>query len=343
MATIYEISEQQRRALLRAESATAKRLTRIYAQTLKELDALTLTLKEQMRMHGAGKRSSAAVRGAAKELADEVLRLLFEATGPMAGTVTTAQVDAMRRGVVDANRLMTAGVANAPVSLRLAASPRFRVPAEALQYLAGNLADGSPLRDLFRQLAGETADLVEQRLGSSIAQGMNPVDTAKRIRDSLGVGLDRSLLIARTEQLRVYRQAAHENYRVNADVVTGWTWHATDDELTCPVCLAMHGTQHPNDQTLISHPNCRCAPIPNVPGGRDLQTGEDRFRNMSEREQRDILGSEKLHSLYRSGKINLIDVAQPSNHPRWGRGLRKATPAQALARAAARRDPTELV
>ena len=132
------------------------------------------------------------------------------------------------------------------------------LPTAALQDLIGFAADGSPLRDVFEQIAPGVAQRVTDTLGVSLAAGLGPRETARLLRRQFGAGLARALTISRTETLRAYREAMHRNYEANDDVIDGWVWLAKLDTRTCAACWAMHGSEHSLDERLSDHPNGRC-------------------------------------------------------------------------------------
>src|SRR5690606_4098607 len=99
---------------------------------------------------------------------------------------------------------------------------------------------------------------------------------------------------------------------------------------TCPVCIAMHGTFHTLDETMDSHPACRCAMIPwtrsweelGFPGIPDRRTrvepGVEWFARQDAATQRRILGPAK-YAAYQAGDLELMDLVGVKTHPRWGR------------------------
>ena len=113
----------------------------------------------------------------------------------------------------------------------------------------------------FKGMTDDAVIVVRKRLLAGLALGENPRAVARAIESGMrGVSRSRALTIARTEMVSSYRSAALLNYRANSDVVRGWIWSAAPD--ACDFCLRMNGSRHDLSETLESHPNCRCAPIP---------------------------------------------------------------------------------
>lgn len=223
-----------------------------------------------------------------------------------------------------------------------------RLNKAAIENLVGYAADGSPLRELFAAIGPDAVENATKALVNGLAAGMNPRDTARVLKESLGISKARALNIARTETLRAYREASRQSYLQNENSVTGWRWFAATDTRTCPGCWAMHGSAHSAEEHLDGHPSCRCVMIPvtkswaeilgddSIPDTRpEIETGEAMFARLSEEEQKQILG-EGAFALYRDGKTTLADHVRQTSDPRWGTMRREATQQEALAHAASR-------
>lgn len=172
---------------------------------------------------------------------------------------------------------------------------------------------------LLEDLPELTAQGVRETLMRGIVLGKNPRDVAKLVREHLGGTLARSLTIARTEMLTAYREGARQTYEANPRVIRGWTWHSALDRRTCPVCWAMHGTTHRVDESLASHPSCRCVMLPLTYSWAQLgfaglketawtpMPGSQIFARLERVDQLTVLGPGKL-ALYESGEIRLEDL-----------------------------------
>ncbi|HNY84238.1 MAG TPA: phage minor head protein, partial [Anaerolineaceae bacterium] len=112
----------------------------------------------------------------------------------------------------------------------------------------------SPLRMLFRSFGAASAQMASDALIEGMILGYNPRKVAPMVRDALGIQLNRALTICRTEVLRAHREAAHQIYAENADVVKGWRWQAALSGNTCAVCISLHGREFPMSEKMSSHP-----------------------------------------------------------------------------------------
>ena len=202
------------------------------------------------------------------------------------------------------------------------------LPHDAVEDIVGFTHDGTPLRELLDALGVEVGEGVRKSLILGVASGLNARQTARLIRQKFGMGLARSLRIARTETMRAYRETTWRNYQENDDIVKGWIWQAHLGTRTCPACIAMHGTKHQLDERLDDHPNGRCVMIPLIHTWRDLgfdvpepsqeyEAGADWFAKQDEETQRKILGDARF-SLWQSGTVTLQDFVSRKRSARWG-------------------------
>ena len=197
------------------------------------------------------------------------------------------------------------------------------LPVDAIEQMIGFAGDGSPLNALLRGSWPDAVDGLTQALVDGTALGRNPREVAREMRDGLSQGLDRMLTIARTEQLRTYREAARSQYQESGLVHSYKRLAALD---ACIACTALDGEAYDVGEELEVHPNCRCASVPIVEGLPEIeyQTGADRFAELSEDEQRSRMG-DGAYELYAAGQIGLSDFAVHSESADWGPSIRTAT------------------
>ena len=212
----------------------------------------------------------------------------------------------------------------------------------AFKDMVGTLSNGSALYDLFKQIGPNAVAGARGVFGQAMVEGWNPRKTADALQDTLDISRNRAVMIARTESIRAYRIAGQRQMMANQDVVEGWVWYASHTDHTCPVCLAMDGSEHPVGEIMDSHPNCRCTMVPLVkslagivsegegqePGEDGLlsvpprQSGSDWFAQQAPEMQRQTLGPSKF-DLYSAGKIHLQDLVEDTYDDRWGKGKKE--------------------
>ena len=168
----------------------------------------------------------------------------------------------------------------------------------------------STVLDRYRDATGARGrKAIVDELRKGHRAGTNPRTVARRIHKRVrGVALGRAMTIARTEMMTAAWERTAEDFRRDG-TVTGWQWQATFDGRTCMLCRAMHGTKHPKDERLRSHPNCRCAMVPITAAGDAIperETGEAAFRRLSAREKRRILGDERYAAYKESGSLGAM-------------------------------------
>lgn len=327
---LYDALNRHRAALLRREAGAAREMTAawrgVQSTILHRLDWLTRQLDEA-RKDGGTVRPSWLHESRRLE---SILAAVHFEVGKFArmaeASVRDGQAQAARSGAIDAQSLLRASVPRG-VSWSFNAAP--------VESLVGFTGNGSPLRDLFDGFGAEASANVRTTLTSGVALGWNPRRIASGVADDLGVSLSRALTISRTETLRAYRAAAQANYQANSDVVGEWIWSADLSANTCGMCIAMNGTRHSLDETLDSHPNCRCAAVPvtkswadilgplgidtsDIPDmSADVESGSDWFDNQSAATQRAILGPGK-YAAYAAGDLDLSDLVGVSHDAEWG-------------------------
>lgn len=322
-----------RAALLKRERATAVRMVRaygqIYARLLPQIEALDAEITAMDKPTPAKVARLARYRALQSQIEAEVSRY-----GAWADTeITVASQIALRDGLAHAEQLTLAGV---PGPLRPAIAAVWnRLPVDAVETLMGFLAPGSPLhKALVAQLGPDVATAVGDALLEGIALGYNPRKVAAIMRNQLGQGLTWSLRTARTAQLYAYREATRASYVANSDIVTGWIWHAELGPRTCMACVAMHGTEHTNDEVLNDHHNGRCAMVPKTKTWAELgfvgipdtnpkvQSGRSWFDGLSEAQQRAMFSNDSMYRAWQDGAIGWDDLTSTHSDAVYGDMLR---------------------
>jgi len=198
-------------------------------------------------------------------------------------------------------------------------SPFFnRLPVSAIDNMIGLAGDGSPLRKLLAEGYPDALDGMVKALIDSTALGINPRETARYMRDGLGAGLDRALTIARTEQLRVYREASRQQYEASG-IVHRFKRICARNENTCMACLLSDGEIFEVGQELTDHPNGRCSTIPIVDGRKEptWQSGKEWFAEQDEETQRAQMGGE-YYDAWKDGAFNLEQLRSTAHSDTWG-------------------------
>jgi SPP1 gp7 family putative phage head morphogenesis protein len=198
---------------------------------------------------------------------------------------------------------------------------------------------------LTRPLAKDADAAMRRELVRGVRLGENPRESARRmvrqVEGAFNGGLSRALVIARTETISAYREAAAAVQDASTDVLAGWVWMAELSARTCPACWAMHGTEHPlSEPGPQGHPQCRCARSPKTRSWRDLGFDLDEpddvipdartvFDALPRDEQLRIMGATRL-SLLERGDITWADLVRRRENPGW-RPSFMSTPVKELA------------
>ena len=303
------------RKVLDARGArTASALTRRYAQAWraisKDLDGLILRMQIAQAAGEPLSPGWLAQEVRYRALLTQIEEQINEFSQYAYGTVRTANAD-----VID----MAQKHAHAAVrTMRPGITASFStLPVETINTISGLVGPYSPLQSVFASLGRATAQEVSDLLVSGVIRGLNPKVVAAQIRKAAGAPLTRCLTIARTEQLRAYREASRASYQ-RTQAVASWTWFSSLDKRGCAACWAMHGTVHPLDEPMAAHPNCRCTMLPNVDGWTSpVPTGAEEFDKLTPAEQQVILGPGKYKE-FAEGRLELGDVVARRYSPIWG-------------------------
>lgn len=172
---------------------------------------------------------------------------------------------------------------------------------------------------VFSELPGLNAEAVRQigrEVTRGLASGIHSSVIGRNIANTASIPSARANTIARTETFRAYREANREIYKQHR-LVNEWRWVAGLGSRTCSACWAMHGSLHPVEEPMGTHPNCRCTMVPTIPGSFNGPSGSDLFDELPEDEQRTILGPGK-HDAYKNGEIRLADTVRVRESKDWG-------------------------
>jgi SPP1 gp7 family putative phage head morphogenesis protein len=137
-----------------------------------------------------------------------------------------------------------------------------KLPTEVINNFIGkSFYEGSKLNEtLFASSYPDAMERVKQTLLNSIALGKNPRATARAIRkDDLSIPLWKSLRLARTEQMQIFRETSLLQMK-KSGVVSGWERSERND--ACEKCKELDGKVFKLDEPFETHPNCRGAMLP---------------------------------------------------------------------------------
>jgi SPP1 gp7 family putative phage head morphogenesis protein len=209
---------------------------------------------------------------------------------------------------------------------------------EALQAITAELGPGSPLVSILSEFPGDAEKDLRKMLVTGMAIGLGSDEMRRHLRTVMGRNLVRANTIIRTEIHRAHRESTRAAFKANSGHLNGWIWMADLSARTCAACWAMHGTKHSLDESMGTHPNCRCTMMPwtksfaelgiNVDPSLETRvevpTGSDVFSNLSLRDKIAILGPEG-YDAYRQG-AQLTDFVRVTKSDDWGitRSVRSA-------------------
>lgn len=141
---------------------------------------------------------------------------------------------------------------------------------------ASPIAINAAVRIASTYIEGESAafrDQIVQIVGEGVTRGWGPKKLEAQVRLALEGAVDpkgitqqmglrqRAALIARSEILNAYGNASQQQHRSEGYEYVRWV--ATQNERTCPYCVARHGRIYRlNEVVAPAHPRCRCVTVP---------------------------------------------------------------------------------
>lgn len=198
-----------------------------------------------------------------------------------------------------------------------------RLPVTAIENIVATAGPGGPVHTLLADAYPMAVDHMTDTLIQNTVMGINPRQTASDMLDGAAEGLNHALTVARTEQIRAYREATRQQYEISG-IVQQYKRLAAKNSRTCPLCLALDGEVYPTEDLMNVHPNDRCTMVPVVDGMPEVtwETGSEWFAKQDPDVQKEILGP-KAYDLYDEGRIELRDLVQKTTHETWGPSLKR--------------------
>ncbi len=191
------------------------------------------------------------------------------------------------------------------------------LPAREIDMYISMLDGKTPIGKLLDKAYGEASNGLKRGLVDGMAKGLNPLQIAKDMANQMGLGLERLVLIARTEQARAWRMSTLDRYR-QTGVVRGFKRVSARAKNTCLACLLDDGKIYDVASDFSDHPAGLCTLVPILNTGRTVnwETGEEWLSKQSDETQRKIMGNSR-YELYKAG-TPLADFYQIKESEIWG-------------------------
>lgn len=156
----------------------------------------------------------------------------------------------------------------------LTLDPLPRLPIKQIEQIAKSKVLG---KTTLQQLGGIKNALVKKArvaLGKVVAAGGSVQKAGNVLRETFGLSRDRANITARTAMLDSAMKARDEAYKRNEDAIESYTFLATLDSRTCPICGLWDNTTEKERGDLPTpplHPRCRCFIRPNTKTTESVQ------------------------------------------------------------------------
>lgn len=337
---ILEAAIRHRADLLAGERDAATEMTRLYAKSYAAARAKMLSLMAEIRREAGGVPTQAQLYQR-----DRLGRAIVQVAGELKRfSNSAAPLVSKRQGAL---LVLAQKHAGELLQIQGVKAQGRTLAIRSIENVVGLAGNGSPLSGVLDEmLVTGGARRFREVMVSGLTRGLTDVEMARDLAQNMGAPYARALTTLRTEGMRAYRESQREFCTQNDDVVAGVIWLSSLSSDTCAACLSMHGTEHPADYVMDSHPNCRCVLVPKTKTfaelglkGRDvalpIQNGSDWFEKQSDAVKREILGPSKFAAL-QDGKIQLSDLRSTSQSAIWGGSHRVASLEESLQNAARR-------
>ncbi|MGI5233854.1 phage minor head protein [Actinoallomurus sp. CA-142502] len=327
------LARELRRAVLDVADEQTRRLVQAWARAWDTIvDELTAALDELVRLAGDDRPTRAQLARAARlhralVLAQTQLEQLALQGG---ADLREAVAGVVSRTATDTAKIIASQLPAAAGDKATLATSLDRAQAATLHAIVVRTSE--QITSLLRPLSADATEAMKRELVRGVAVGDNPRETARRILQRLegafNGGLQRALVIARTEILDAHRAAATAQQAANSKLLAGWIWHAELTRRTCPSCWAKNGTLHPLDEPgPLDHQQGRCSRMPKTKSWTDLgfdipeppdllPDARQVFAALPRADQVHIMGAARLDALQR-GQIAWADLPQRRTTAGW--------------------------
>lgn len=322
---VVQVIRDSQEKVRAAEAAEMRAMTSAWLKVERSLESQMVALAYEIdgrRQDGKSlTKTSVMEMDRYKALMAQAKERIAGFNGNAVGTIEKGQGIAIENGLDVAEDAIRASYRDAGVVV----ASFDKLPIRAVEAMIGFTVAGTPLETLLRDSYGDAVSGLTDSLIRAIAVGMNPKDTAAEMAKGMGIGLDRALLVARTEQLRAYRESSRMAYQ-ESGVVKGYKRLSAKQDRTCAACLFADGQFYELETAFEEHPNGRCTLVPVVNGLPPVvwQTGMDWFNSQGTSVQQGILGAGG-YDLWQSGAVDLSDFVQRDEDDVWGASLRVAS------------------
>ncbi len=312
-SVVADLVRKQKAAILRREALELREMTRRWLEVERAMEAELLKTATALAENGGIVTEAMVLRD------KHFINLLYRARaeyGKYADEFETQAVQmqtyGLETGIVDAASVLSLAIEEAGLGVSFE-----MLNVDAINAMIGLTADGTPLRSLLMKSYGDAVNGLTRELLTGLAKGLAPKDVAKAMADGFGVGLDRAMVISRTELLRSYRLGTQEQYR-SSEVVTQYKRLAVKDERTCLGCLIQDGEIFENAEDFAEHPNGRCTLVPVVRGAKipEWESGKTWLQSLPQEKQKAILGNKRFEMFTSGTPLEAFSTLKPNKT--WG-------------------------
>lgn len=306
------ISREYREQLVRNEDAALKRMSSYWAKMERETrDNMLLLAQEVTELKKAGQPVPVQYIYTMQrhmKMMEQLVELVPQYEYKALEEIEKTQRKNYTLGLESANAIIQASDPSDDMWTRISQ--------DAAEAMAGYAGNGAPLAELLQTDYGAMASRITDALVSGIGLGKGYKQVAQDMMDAAAIDFRRSVLIARTETNRAYRQANADQYRKSGVVEKVLRLCAMSN--SCAACIIMDGWECKTG-ICEDHPNGKCTTVVVTTGGimPEWEHGADWLERQDEATQREILG-EGRYDLWKNYNIPLDQLVTMKENPVWG-------------------------
>jgi len=308
-------------------------LVKAWVRAWDEIESEFTAAVDQLLAVGAGEwpTRSQVLRASRAQHALDVALDRLEGLSDMAGVLVVKDAGEAVGAAADfQSRIIASQLPPGPGSRADLAASFDRVNEDAIDAIVERTTEH--IESTRRPLARTAQEAMQRELIRGVSVGTNPRVAARamvrRVEGAFNGGLNRALVLARTEIVDAHRSGAAAAHWANADVLSGWQWICALDKRTCASCWSKHGNEYPLEMPgPDDHQQGRCARMPVTKPWSELgfdipeppsvvPDAQQTFARLSKADQLAVMGPVRLHAL-NTGAIGWDDLSMLRHTYGW--------------------------
>ena len=315
---IAETAKSFNEELLAVDRETAIKIIEKYSMLNKRIDVvfnrLYEQLKRQQRSGAVFNETSILQTGLYDKLYKAINTELVKVSKSVTVLITRNQKKSGNLAIKSSKAIGKANLQEINSKLKFATLDK-----SAINFMSGFLGNGQPIESVVQLIPDLIQNEIKDKLAGLTVQTIAKNKAKEDIKNAIGQGLHKSLIISRSEAMRVFRNVTHQSNLKNGNLGSRWVWVARYSKSTCASCIALSGTIHPISEEMRSHPRCRCYQLFLADGVEsNIELGVEWLKKQDPKTQKSVIGSNIGFEAYKSGILELNDFVGKGNNAVFG-------------------------